>query len=145
MWGEYEEVVRNTVLIPKAPVKPQFVQNQSLIRQKCRASMRQPSYSWDKLFCPKVFQLLKSSSSFCCFPIDSVLVLFICSHEFRERGLKLIVPLCRQLSLSFVSLSLWYCRLLKTATDDTDGSVKQQGTSQTEASSRGLLIPNHTP
>lgn len=34
MWGEYEEVVRNTVLIPKAPVKPQFVQNQSLIQQK---------------------------------------------------------------------------------------------------------------
>lgn len=75
------------------------------------------------------------------FFLYSVLTLFICSHPLLERGLKSIVPLGRQLSLSFVSLSLWFQHKQKTVSVDGNGSDKQQGTYQIKASSRGLIKP----
>lgn len=70
-----------------------------------------------------------------------VLTLFICSHHFLERGLQLIVPLGGQLSLSFVSLPLWFQHKQKTGRLDRDGSAKQQGPHQIKESNGGLIKP----
>lgn len=72
--------------------------------------------------------MLKSSLSLRLFFLDLFFMLFICFHHFLGRGLKVIVPLGRQLSVSFVSLSPWFQHKQKTVGVDSDGSARQQGT-----------------
>lgn len=143
MWGEYVEVVRNTVLIPKARVKSPFVWDQSLIpwiftplRRGSQVILRINCSVWS------CFRCLNHLCPSLLFFIYLVLMLFICSQRvFFESGLKLIAPLGWLLSLSFVSLSLWFLHKQKAVGVDSDVSAKQQGTYQIKESSSGLIKP----
>ncbi len=142
MWGEYDEAVRNTVLIPKARVKSQFVWDQSLIPWNFTV-LRRGSQVFLRINC-SVWSCVSCLNHHCLsllFSIYLVLMLFIRSHHFSWERIKVNYSFGSVAFSLICPLSLWFLHKQKTVVADSDVPAKQQGTYQIKESAIGLVKP----